>query len=115
MRTAEKIVQFHQGNVEAMIRSSHIWATGLQDLSKHVASQAQHSMQDTVSTFRAMTGVKSLKEAFELQSSYARTAFEKAMTQSTKLTQTGLTLAEQASAPITARVNAAVEVMTQRA
>ena len=37
------------------------------------------------------------------------------MAESTKLTETGLKLAEQAYAPITARVNAAVEVFTSRA
>ena len=115
MSTAEKIAHFHQSNVEALVKSGRIWATGMQDLSRHVASQAQHSMQDSVSTLRAMTGVKSLKEAFELQSSFARTTLEKAISQSTKLTETGLKLAEQASAPISARVSAAVEVMTQRA
>ena len=36
------------------------------------------SLEDTVSTFRAMTSVKSLKEAFELQSSFAKASMEKA-------------------------------------
>jgi len=114
MKTAEQLAQFHQGNIEAVMKSGQIWASGLQDLSKHVASNAQATMEETMSTFRAMTGVKSLKEAFELQSSFARAAMEKALAESSKLTETGMKLAEQASAPITARVNAAVEVFTNR-
>jgi phasin family protein len=114
MKTAEQLAQFHQGNMEAIVKSSQIWASGLQDLSKHVASNAQATMEETISTFRAMTSVKSLKEAFELQSSFARASMEKAMSESSKLTETGLKLAEQAYAPITARVNAAVEVFTNR-
>jgi phasin family protein len=114
MKTAEQIAQFHQGNMEAIVKSSQIWASGLQDLSKHVATNAQATMEETISTFRAMTSVKSLKEAFELQSSFARASMEKAMSESSKLTETGLKLAEQAYAPITARVNAAVEVFTNR-
>jgi phasin family protein len=114
MKTAEQIAQFHQGNMEAIVKSGQIWASGLQDLSKHVASNAQATMEETISTFRAMTSVKSLKEAFELQSSFARASMEKAMSESSKLTETGLKLAEQAYAPITARVNAAVEVFTNR-
>ena len=115
MTTAEQFAHFHQGNLEAMVKSSQIWATGLQDLSKHMASQAQTTMEETISTFRAMTGVKSLKEAFELQTSFAKSSMEKALSESTKLTETGLKLAEEAAAPITARVNAAVEVFTHRA
>jgi phasin family protein len=114
MKTAEQLAQFHQGNMEAIVKSSQIWASGLQDLSKHVASNAQATMEETISTFRAMTSVKSLKEAFELQSSFARASMEKAISESSKLTETGLKLAEQAYAPITARVNAAVEVLTNR-
>ncbi len=115
MKTAEQFAHFHQGNIEAMMKSGQIWTAGLQDLSKHVASNAKASFEETISTFRAMTGVKSLKEAFELQSSFAKASMEKAMAESTKLTETGLKLAEQAYAPITARVNAAVEVFTNRA
>ena len=115
MTTAEQIAQFHQGNLEAFVKSGQIWATGLQDLSKHMATQAQTTMEETISTFRAMTGVKSLKEALDLQTSFARTSMEKALSEGSKLTETGMKLAEQAAAPITARVNAAVEVFTHRA
>ena len=114
MKTAEQMAQFHQGNLEAVVKSGQIWATGLQDLSKHVATNAQTAMEETLSTFRALTSVKSLKEAFELQTSFARASMEKAMAESSKLTETSLKLAEQAYAPITARVNAAVEVFTNR-
>ena len=115
MSTTEQITQFHQGNMEAMVKAGQIWATGLQDLTKHFASNAQATMEETMSTFRAMTTAKSLKEAFELQSTFAKTAMEKALSESSKLTESGMKLAEQAYAPITARVNAAVEVFTNRA
>jgi phasin family protein len=115
MKTAEQFAHFHQGNIEAMMKSGQIWTAGLQDLSKHVASNARASMEETISTFRAMSGVKSIKEAMALQSSFAKASMEKAMAESTRLTETGLKLAEQAYAPLTARMNAAVEVFTNRA
>lgn len=114
MKSAEQFVQFGQGNVDAMVKSTQILAAGLQDLTKHVAATAQANMDETVSTFRALTGVKSLKEAVELQTSFARTSFEKAVAESGKLTETSLKLMEQAAAPLTARVNAAVEVFQAR-
>ena len=40
MKTAEELVAFGQGNVEAMVRSSQIWAAGLQDISKLIAANA---------------------------------------------------------------------------
>jgi phasin family protein len=114
VKTAEQFAQFHQGNVEALVKASQIWATGLQDISKHVATNAQTAIEEGVTTFRALTSVKSMKEAFELQSSYAKSSLEKALAESGKLTETSLKLAEQAAAPLTARVNAAVETFTAR-
>jgi phasin family protein len=112
MKTAEQVAHFSQGNVEAFVKSSQILATGWQDLSKLMAANAKASMDETMSTFKALTGVKSLKEAFDLQTSFARTSMEKAMSESGKITEHSLKLAEQAIAPITARVNAAVETFS---
>ncbi|HTR16561.1 MAG TPA: TIGR01841 family phasin [Acetobacteraceae bacterium] len=109
-KVAEQLVSFSQGNLEAVVKSGQIWATGLQDLSKQVATQAQGSLDEGLSVIRALAGVKSLKEAIDLQTSFTRTAFEKALAESGRLTESSLKLAEQASAPLTARVSAAVEV-----
>ena len=114
VKTAEQLAKFHQGNLEAMIKASQIFATGLQDISKHVAENAKATLEESVSTFRALTTVKSVKEALELQTSFAKASIEKAMSEGSKLTETSLKLAEQAYAPLTARVNAAVETFTTR-
>ena len=109
MKTAEELVAFNQGNMEAMVKSSQIWASGMQDLSKHIAAAAQASLDDSMSAFKAMTGVKSLKDALDLQSSLARSTLEKSLAESGKLTDASFRLTEQALAPITARVTVAVE------
>jgi phasin family protein len=109
MKTAEDLVAFSQGNMEAMVQSSQIWATGVQDLSKNLAAAAQASMDQSMSAFKALTGVRSLKDAFELQASFARGALEKSLAESGKLTEASFKLTEQAMAPITARVTVAVE------
>ncbi len=109
MKSAEELVVFGQGNVEAVVKASQIWTTGLQDLTKHIAATTQASFDETVSTFKALTAVKSLKDAFDLQASFARSALEKSVAESGKLTDASLKLTEQALAPITARVTLAVE------
>jgi phasin family protein len=109
MKTAEELVAFSQGNIEALVKSSQIWATGMQDLSKHMAAAAKASMDESMSAFKALSSVKSLKDALELQSSFARSAMEKSLAESGKLTDASFKLTEQALAPITARVTVAVE------
>ena len=115
VKTAEEFVAFGQGNVEAIVKSSQIWVAGVQDLSKQVAATAQAQFDETMSTFKAMSSVKSLKDMFELQSTYAKAAMEKTMSESGKLTDASLKLTEQALAPITARVTTAVESFSKAA
>ena len=115
MKTAEEFVAFSQGNVEAFVKSSQIWAAGVQDLSKQMAATAQAQFGETMAVFKSLTGVKSLKDALELQSSFARSAMEKSVAESGRLTDASLKLTEQALAPITARVTTAVESFSKAA
>ncbi len=115
MKTAEELVSFSQGNLEAMLKAGQIWATGMQDLSKQVAATAQASFEETMSTFKAMSSVKSLKDAMDLQANLARATMEKTLAESGKLTDASFKLTEQAFAPITARVTLAVEKFAKAA
>jgi len=109
LATAEEFVTFGQGNLEAMIKASQIWLAGVQDLSKQVAATAQEQVDATVSAMKALTGVRSPKEAVEVQVNLARNSFEKALAESRRLTDSSMKLAEQAAAPIAARVSLAFE------
>ncbi len=115
MKTAEELVSFSQGNLEAMLKSGQIWAAGMQDLSRQVAATAQASFEETMSTFKAMTSVKSLKDAMDLQAGLARATMEKTLAESGKLTDASFKLTELAIAPITARVTLAVEKFAKSA
>lgn len=115
MKTAEELVAFSQGNLEAMVKSGQIWAAGVQDIGKLMAANAQASFDETMSIFKALTGAKSLKDAFELQSSLARTTMEKTLAESGKLTDASVKLTEQAMAPLTARFSLAMEKFAKTA
>jgi phasin family protein len=115
MKTAEDLVSFGQGNIEAFTKAGQIWAAGVQELGKQVAATAQAQMDQSVATFKALAGVKSFKEAIDLHSSLARSSVEKAVAETGKLTDASLKLAEQAMAPLTARVTLAVEKFGRQA
>jgi len=115
MKTAEELVAFGQGNFEAMVKSGQIWTAGVQDIGKQVAANVQASFDETVSTFKALSGAKSLKDAFDLQASLARSTFEKTVAESGRLTDASLKLTEQALAPLTARVTLAMEKFSKSA
>ena len=109
MKTAEDFVAFNQANLEALVKSGQIWAAGLQDLSQTFAATAQAQFEEAMATVKALAAVKSLKDAVDLQTSLAKASLEKVVTDTSKLTDAGMKLTEQAMAPLTARVTLAVE------
>jgi len=115
MKSTEDFVAFGQANLEAFVKSGQIWSAGVQELTKQFATSAKASFEESVSTFKAITTAKSVKEAMELQSTFAKSALEKAMAESNKMTDASIKLTEQTLAPITARVTVAVETFGKAA
>jgi phasin family protein len=109
MKTAEEMVSFSQGNMEAFVKASQIFTTGMQDISKHLAASTKTSSEEYVAFTKTLMGVKSVKEAVDLQSGFAKSSVEKAVAETSKITDASVKLAEQAIAPITARLTLAVE------
>jgi phasin family protein len=109
MKTAEEMLVFSQGNVEALMKASQIYASGVQDISKRYAASGKSSLEETVAFTKSLMGVKSVREAVELQTGFTKASIEKAVSESSKLTDASVKLAEQAMAPITARFSVAVE------
>ncbi len=109
VKSAEEFMSFSQGNFEALMQCGQIWAAGVQDLGKVMSATAQAQAEAAMGTFKAMSGVKSLQEAMDLQTTLARSSLETAMAETGKITEASVKLAEQAMAPITARVTLAVE------
>ncbi len=89
--------------------ASKILASGLQDISKGMAASSKATVEESVSFTKSLLGVKSVKEAVDLQSGFARSSIEKAVSETNKVTDASVKLAEQAIAPLTARLTLAVE------
>jgi len=115
MKTAEELVKFSQGNIEAFVKSGQIWSEGVQDLTKQAAASAQASYEENVSALKALSGARSVKDAIELQANHARSSVERAVANAGRFADASVKLAEQALAPLTARVTLAVEKFAKAA
>jgi phasin family protein len=109
VKTSEEVLAFSKGNVEALIKATQIYSAGIQDISKHFAASSKASIEESVAFSKTLLGVKSVKEAVDLQTGFTKSSIEKAVAESNKLTDATVKLAEQAIAPITARISLAVE------
>jgi len=115
INNTENLIAFSKGNLEAFAKSGQIWATGVQDLTTQFAAAAKVSFDESIATFKALGTVKSVKEAIDLQSNFARTAFEKVIAETNKIADASMKLTEQTLAPLTARVTTAVETFGKTA
>ena len=115
IKTTEDFVAFGQANVEAFVKSSQIWAAGVQELTKLFAATTKASFDESVSTFKAIAAAKSVTEALDLQSAFANGVVAKTLAESNKLIDASIKLTEQTLAPISARVTGAVETFSKAA
>jgi phasin family protein len=114
-KTAGELASFGQENIAAFLQSGQVWVAGCQDISKAVAAAAQAHLDRTTSTWKAMISVKSLREAMDLRLKLRHMSFEAAFSETGKLADASVKLAEQAMAPITERAMLAVEKFSHRA
>jgi phasin family protein len=107
----EEFSKFQKDNYEAYIAASTIFAKGTENLSKVWLTLTQEAMENAAQTAKALLGAKTLREAVDLQSDFAKSNFDKFVAEGTKLSELSVKVANEAFAPLNARVNVAVEKM----
>ncbi|MFZ5742596.1 MAG: phasin family protein [Pseudomonadota bacterium] len=100
---------FAKGNVEAMVESSKILATGLQEMTKGYVAETKSVVEAMTADVKELTSVKSPTEFFEKQSALMRKQFDALVATSSKNSEAMLKLANEAFQPISTRVSLAVE------
>ena len=73
----------------------------------------QNSMQSSVGAAKAMMGCKTLREVIDLNADFARSNFDALVAEGAKLSEMSMQVANEAIAPIQARVNVAVEKLAK--
>jgi len=112
---AEDVMDFGRGNIEAFTKATQTYMAGLQDLSRQAFALYQGMGEQAVENARALTSVKSLREAAELNTTFLRSTMEKSVSETARLNEAAFKLAEQSAAPLAARWTMALEKMTKAA
>lgn len=107
----EEVSKFQKDNYDAYLAASTIFAKGAENVGKAWMSLTQESLENAAQTAKALLGAKTLREAVDLQSDFAKSNFDKLVAESTKLSELSVKVANEAFAPLNARVNVAVEKM----
>ncbi len=107
----EEMTQFGQENVEAIVESSKIAAKAAEEMNAEVVAFSKKSYEDGVAAAKELTSCKSMTDFFEMQTSYAQSAFEDMVGQATRLNEMYSVAAKESLQPLNARFAAAVDVV----
>ena len=113
-QAGKDLVAFAQGNVEAVAQASQVFAAGSQDLMRAMMESGQAIMQEALSNMRAAATAKTPKAAIELQANFIRSSAIQVITESARIAQSGVDLAERVAAPLGARIVTAAEIATSQ-
>ena len=112
-KAAEEIADLYRGNLDALVEAGKIAATGAQSIGQDLATKSRDSLEQTANTVRSFAEVKNPTELLQLQSDFARTAFDRFVEDSSALTESFVKLAGEAFQPLSNRASANVEKLNQ--
>ena len=108
-------VEFQKGNLEALVESGKILATGMQDMGRAYVEEAKSAAETVQGDVKKFAAVKSPTELFQLQGEIARRNFDAMVSTTSKNTEAMLKLANEAFAPVSNRMSLAAEKVRKAA
>ena len=107
--------EFAKGNVEAVVESGKILATGLKELGGSLVEEGKAAFETITADVKELTAIKSPADLLKLQSEIMRRNFDAAVAFGSKNTEAMMKLVGDAAAPISTRVSLAVEKVKKAA
>lgn len=108
-KIVEEFADLTRGNVEALVASSKVAAKGVEALSQDAAEYGRKSFEEASAALKSFAEVKSATDFFKLQGDFARAAFDSAVAESARLSETMLKIAGDVAEPLNSRYTVAAE------
>jgi hypothetical protein len=89
-----------QTNVETAMKLFGEWNKGWQAIAAEMSDYTKRSFEESTATFEKLIGAKSVEQAVEIQTNYAKRAYDEYMHQMSKIGGMYATLAKEAYKPV---------------
>ena len=87
MKSYDQFLGYGKDTVEAYMKSANVAGKGVETINSEIYSFSKQSIEDSIAATKAVLGSKSVHEAFELQTDFAKSAFEAYVGELTKLSE----------------------------
>jgi phasin family protein len=112
----DSVVGYTKDTAEAYMKSATIAGKGIESINSELYSYSKGAVEESVTAGKALLASKSIREAFELQSDFAKSAFESYVEELTKFGELVTATTKDSFAPLQGRYQAWVDlVQTARA
>jgi phasin family protein len=98
-----------KANLEAVVASVTAATKGAETLGAQAITFSKKSLEDHVAAAKSLTSARSVQEAVELQTSWAKSALESYIAQLNAASETVAASVKEALTPLNARITATVE------
>ena len=105
----EEMTDLAKANVEAIAEAARIAATGVKSIGQDVVASSRTGFEHASEAIKTLADAKSPTEFFQLQSELMRSAFDRMVSESSKLTEQMVKLAGEAIQPISNRASVNAE------
>jgi phasin family protein len=102
----EAFVSYGKDTAEAVTKSATTAGKGIETINSEIYSYSKTSIEDAVAASKALMGSKSVHEAFEFQTDFAKSAFESYVAEMSKITELATATTKDVFAPFQGRVQA---------
>ena len=108
-KVAEELADLARANVEAVVEAGRVATEGARSIGQDVVAKQRNSFEQAADAIRSLAEAKSPTEYLQLQSELARASFDRAVTETSKLTESLVKLAGEAFQPLSNRASANAE------
>jgi phasin family protein len=99
LKNVDEMQKVGKDNVEAAMKAFGATSKGFQAIAAEVTNYSKKSFEDGTAAVERLLGAKTVEKAIEIQSEYAKTAYEGFVAQATKLGELYADLAKEAYKP----------------
>jgi phasin family protein len=107
----DSVLGYGKDTAEAYMKSATVAGKGIETLNTEIVSYSKGAIEDSIAASKAILGSKSVHEAFELQTDFAKSAFEGYVAELTKFNSLVTSTAKDTFAPLQGRYQAWVELV----
>ncbi len=99
MKPFEDMQRLNQNSVETAMKVMTDWGKSWQTIAAEMSDYTKRSLEDGTHTMEKLMSARSVEQAFEIQSNYAKRAYDDYMQQWTKIGGMYAQLAKEATKP----------------